>query len=449
MDARVEPHPTPGKPPLAVSLHFPRLRQNGGARQPEVASPGLWRAVQQRDLDRLAHTPRASETAPMIFPALLLVALLALLALRAFWLRESGRRLRPAPPVVPLTITTEAEGLARTERFLRDEFHLKPRAQLEAGADRADLLRAKREMFDREGAARDHGAAHIPVAPSGPHGVSGPGGVSGPDSISGEWTLAPGADPRRRMLYLHGGGFTVGSALSHRAITAGLSRGAGCAVFAPDYRLMPEHSRLDSLRDAMTAYRWLLEHGPDGPARTATSTPDALFIGGDSAGGNLALALLQAARGAGLRPADAAVLFSPSTDYTLSAPSLRANFDTDTMLQPLARPLLNAPRALLPFAIWKAMGARPTDPRVSPLFGRLHALPPTLIQVSATEMLLDDARRYAARARAAGSPVTLEIWQAPAGAPPLPHVWHIFAHWLPGARDALGRAGTYLTAHVQ
>ena len=366
----------------------------------------------------------------MIWAVVILLLVLTLFGAGvAVWMEASGKLMREHPEVTPIRIVSEAEGLAETEAFLREEFHRKPKALLAEGATRLDLLHAKREMFDREGTARDHRATYQS------------GDANG---VPGEWTLTEGCDPTRRLLYLHGGGFTVGSPQSHRAITSALSRGADCAVFAPDYRLMPEHARLDSLTDSLTAYRWLLDNSPGGEAPLS-----ALFIGGDSAGANLTLAVLQQARDAGLRAADAAVVFSPSADYTASGPNIRRNFATDTMLQPLIKPLLDAPRAILPFALWKAMGARPTDPRISPLFGDLNDLPPTLIQVSATEMLYDDAVRYAAKAQAEGSEVKLEIWAAPDGSPPLPHVWQMFTHWLPGARKALDRASAFLGGQVQ
>ena len=360
--------------------------------------------------------------------ALLVVAVL-LGALFTVWAEASGKLLPRLAPVEPILMTAEADGLDTVEAFLRDEFHVKPAARLKDGATRMDLLGDKREMFERVGTERDYAASfHAADA----------------DGVPGEWTVVEGSNSDRRLLYLHGGGFTVGSSRSHRAVTVNLAKAMGAVVFAPDYRLMPENKRLDSLADTMTAYRWILDHGPGGEAPAGH-----VFVAGDSAGGSLTLALLQQARDAGLRPPDAAVGFSPSTDYTVSGPNIRTNYHTDTMLQPLVKPMLDAPRAVLPFAIWKAMGARPTDPRISPLWGDLHDLPPTLIQVAKTEMLYDDALRYAAKAHAAGSPIELEVWEAPDGSPPLPHVWVMFDRELPAARQALDRAAAFMTSQVQ
>lgn len=361
----------------------------------------------------------------------LLLAPAGVAALGLGWMAVSGRLLWSAPPAKARHVEADPAGLEAVEGFIREHFHTGPRAMLKAGKTRRELLQAKREMFDAFGDAppigADWGVEFRPMDAGG---------------VPGEWAVPPGADPGRRLLYLHGGGFTVGGTRSHRPITVALAKALGGAVLAVDYRLMPENKRLDSVDDAVAAHAFAAANGPGGPAPAKT-----LWVGGDSAGGSLTLALLQLVRNSGGRMPDAAFAFSPATDSTFTGPSIRENFSTDTMIQPLAKPLLDAPRALVPFGVWKQAGTRPTDPRISPLFGKLHNLPPTLIQVSATEMLLDDARRYAARAVAAGSEVELEVWHAPEGAPPLPHVWQIFD--IPAARDALERVARFLSAHVQ
>lgn len=245
-------------------------------------------------------------------------------------------------------------------------------------------------------------------------------------SVVGEWVLAPGADALRRTLYLHGGAYAVGSPRSHRPLTVALSRLTGGAVLALDYRLLPEHRRRDGIEDCRDAWRWLLDHGPQGSAGAVR-----LFLAGDSAGGNLALSLAAWIRDAGLRAPDAVAVLSPQTDCTMASPSLRANLSTDPVLGPSFRPLLRLPRSLLLWLLWLQYRINPRDPAVSPVFGELSGLPPTLLQVSASEMLVDDARRYAARAQAAGSPVTLQIWVHRV------HVWQLFQAELPEARRAL------------
>ena len=253
--------------------------------------------------------------------------------------------------------------------------------------------------------------------------------------VRGEWVLAPGADSTRRTLYIHGGAFIVGSPKSHRTLTSRFSALTGGAVLAIDYRLMPEHSRMAGIEDCRTAYRWMLENGPNGrePAR-------AVFVAGDSAGGNLTLSLIAWVRDQGLRPADAAVALSPLTDSTMASPSLKANLHTDAMLGPLFGKMTRVPRSLLLWIGWMQTRINPRDPVISPVYGDLSNLPPVLVQASEAEMLLDDSRRYVNRAQAAGSPVRLQTWSH------VVHAWQIFNPELTEARDALEEIRKFLAA---
>ncbi|MGO1749490.1 MAG: alpha/beta hydrolase [Marinobacter sp.] len=245
------------------------------------------------------------------------------------------------------------------------------------------------------------------------------------ENPNGEWVIAPGTDTQRRILYIHGGAWAAGSPRSHRAITDRLSHAANAAVFAVDYSLMPEHRFMDGVRDCRKAYTWLIENGPDSPSEATF-----ILVAGDSAGGSHTLGLLAWIRESGLRQANGAVAFSPSTDLTLSAPSNRGNISTDALLGPAFGGLSKIPRPVIWWATLAAFRISPTSPVASPLLGNLANLPPTLIQVSDTEMLLDNARRYAAKAKAAGSPVTLHTW------PGMVHVWQIFTPMLPEAEEA-------------
>lgn len=245
------------------------------------------------------------------------------------------------------------------------------------------------------------------------------------ENPNGEWVIAPGTDTQRRILYIHGGAWAAGSPRSHRAITDRLSHAANAAVFAVDYSLMPEHRFMDGVRDCRKAYTWLIENGPDSPSEATF-----ILVAGDSAGGSHTLGLLAWIRESGLRQANGAVAFSPSTDLTLSAPSNRGNISTDALLGPAFGGLSKIPRPVIWWATLAAFRISPTSPVASPLLGNLANLPPTLIQVSDTEMLLDNARRYAAKAKAAGSPVTLHTW------PGMVHVWQIFTPMLPEAEQA-------------
>ncbi len=257
------------------------------------------------------------------------------------------------------------------------------------------------------------------------------------DGVPAEWVAAPGADTTRRLLYIHGGGFIVGSPQSHRRLTTRLAELTGGVVLAIHYRLMPEHRRGAGIDDCRRAYRWLLANGPGGAVGGA-SAASKVWVAGDSAGGNLTLSLIAWVRDSGLRAPDAAVAFSPATDATLASPSLRAHAKTDAMLGPVLAPWLWVPRSALLWATWLYTRINPRDPVVSPLYGDLSRLPRVLVQVSAAEMLHDDARRYVNRAIAAGSPAQLQTWAH------MVHVWQIFHPELPEGRAALEEVGRFL-----
>jgi acetyl esterase/lipase len=285
---------------------------------------------------------------------------------------------------------------------------------------RLQHLRVLRDYIDNFSADRVFDAQFIPVDAGG---------------VKAEWVLAPGADSTRRTLYIHGGAWMMGSPRSHRAITTKFSEITGGAVLAIDYRLMPEHSRMAGIEDCRTSYRWMLEHGPQGVAPAS-----AVYVAGDSAGGNLTLSLIAWVRDQGLRAPDAAVALSPATDGTLGSPSLRNNITTDAMLGPLFGPLAWVPRSALLWLNWLRARIRPNHPVVSPIFGDLAGLPPLLIHASDVEMLLDDSVRYTNKARAAGSPVTLQTWNH------MVHVWHIFDPDLAEARKAFEEIRKFLAA---
>ena len=284
-------------------------------------------------------------------------------------------------------------------------------------------LQAMRRMMDTMGDEADLSGITIgPVSTAG---------------VAGEWVLPPDRDPGRRLLYVHGGAFSMGSPRSHRGITTRLARISRAAVLAVDYRLRPEHRRLDGFSDCQTAYRWILAEGPEGP-----DSPETLFLVGDSAGGNLVLALIVWARDAGLRAADAVVALSPPTDATFSSPSLLGNAATDPVVGPLLGRVARLPRGVVVWLSWLINRVRPCDPRVSPIHADLSNLPATLLQASEAEVLVDDARRYANKARAAGSEVTLETWRH------MLHVWHVFEHRLPEAQEAFRHIERFLDLHV-
>ena len=245
------------------------------------------------------------------------------------------------------------------------------------------------------------------------------------DGVPCQWVLAPGVDQARRVLYLHGGAFIAGSPNSHRVATSRFSAVANAAVLAVDYRLMPENLRMEGIEDCRSAYRWILENGPDGQGPSSR-----VFMGGDSAGGNLSLMMAAWIRDEGLRAPDAVVAMSPLTDSTYSSPTILENLETDTMLGPLFGALTRVPRPLLSWLFLFENRTIPTNPLVSPLQGDLSGLPPILVQASASEMLYGDAVRYVNKARAAGSPVKLQSWSG------LLHVWQLFYPEAPEAAEA-------------
>ena len=351
------------------------------------------------------------------------------------------------PVVIPIVVFAaitqrhlKGESLAKYDKDLPDSFTPDPDSQgvqdvknylienfiqpAEGEGSQAEKLAAKRARFERAGLTRKFDAKFVDD-------MVDMDGLK----VPGQWTLVKGHDPDRRILYMHGGAFTVGSPISHRAITTNLALKTGCAVFAPDYRLMPENQRMDAIDDARAAYKWILENGPKGP-----SPVGALAVGGDSAGGNLTLMLSNYARDEGLRPADAIFAISPATDSTAESPSIRGNFETDLMLKPLVAPLLKVPRWMFLWLSWRINRISPASPLVSPIRADLSDLPPTLVHVSSAEMLYDDAARYVNKAQAAGSQAILQSWAH------MCHVWHIFDEMLPESLQALDEIASFLKA---
>lgn len=252
--------------------------------------------------------------------------------------------------------------------------------------------------------------------------------------VPAEWIVAPGADPNRRLLYLHGGAYVAGSRRSHRALAGRIGKATGFAVLLIDYRLAPEHPLPAAVDDALAALRWMHLHGP--PAADGTthvpSRATHVAIGGDSAGGGLTLLTLLRARDHDVS-ADVAFTISAWTDLANTGDSRTSRRHLDPML----------PAHLLDSAAMVAIaGSDPRSPHVSPLYADLAGLPPLLMQVGDVEILLDDTRLVAEKARAAGIAVELEVW------PELFHVWHIFAAMLPEGRAAITRIGEFVRANT-
>ena len=243
--------------------------------------------------------------------------------------------------------------------------------------------------------------------------------------VPGEYSIVPGSDPSRVVIFFHDGGYCAGSILSHRRMVTEAGRGAGMRTLAIAYRLAPENPFPAAYDDVLKAWRFLRNQGIPA-ARIA--------IGGDSAGAGLAVALINQLRDAHEELPACAWLVSPWTDLTMSGSTLASKDAVDPLIH---KNYLNelADAYLTP-------GMDRKDPRVSPLYADLRSFPPTLIQVGSAETLLDDATRFAAVAGAADVPVTLEIW------PYMIHAWHLWnAHLEPGRR-ALVSAGAFIRGHL-
>lgn len=243
--------------------------------------------------------------------------------------------------------------------------------------------------------------------------------------VPARWATAPGVAKDRVLLYLHGGGYILGSSLAYRALYSGLARAAGARGLALDYRLAPENPFPAAVDDAVAGYRGLLGQG---------IAPGDIAIAGDSAGGGLTVAMLVAARDAGLPMPAAAVAISPFADLAATGASIASKAAED--------PSLNS-EGLAGMAGTYLNGASPRNPLASPIYANLAGLPPLLIQVGSVEILLDDSIRLAARAGEANLDVKLEIWAG------MPHVWHGFASMLSEGRDAIDQAGAFLAAQFR
>lgn len=243
------------------------------------------------------------------------------------------------------------------------------------------------------------------------------------DGVAAEWSLAPGSDPSRALLFFHGGGYCSGSILSHRRMATEAGRAAGARALAVAYRLAPEHPFPAAYEDALAAWRFLRSQG---------YAANRIAVGGDSAGGGLTLALLMRLRGLKEALPACAWLISPWTDLTMSGETLETKDRADPLLH---RPYLEElAEAYIPSGVTRK------DARVSPLFGEFGGLPPLLIQVGSEETLLADSTRLAAIAGAAGISVTLEIW------PHMIHAWHLWNARLPQGQRALAQMGAFIQA---
>jgi len=245
------------------------------------------------------------------------------------------------------------------------------------------------------------------------------------NGVPGEYSIVPGSDPSRVLMFFHGGGYCSGSIKSHRRLVTEAGRAAKIRTVAVGYRLAPEHPFPAAYDDALTAWRFLRDQGI-AAAHVA--------IGGDSAGAGLTLALISRLRDAHEELPACAWLVSPWTDLTMSGSSLVTKAAIDPLIH---KEYLNElAEAYLPSGVGRK------DPRVSPLYADLRGFPAMLIQAGSDETLLDDATRLAAQAGAADVAVTLEIW------PHMIHAWPLWNAHLEDGRRALASAGSFIRSHV-
>ena len=245
------------------------------------------------------------------------------------------------------------------------------------------------------------------------------------DGVRGEWSIAPGSDASRVLLFFHGGGYSSGSIKSHRRMVTEAGRATRMRTLAIDYRRAPEHPFPAQHEDALAAWRFLRRQGF--PA-------DRIAVGGDSAGGNLTLALVARLRAAGEPLPGCLWLASPWTDLTMSGATLATRDAVDPLIHKAYLEELADAYAPPP------LDRR--DPLISPLFADLSGFPPMLIQVGSAETLLSDATRLAEAAGSADVAVRLEVW------PHMIHAWPVWNAALEDGRRALAATGDFIRARI-
>jgi len=245
------------------------------------------------------------------------------------------------------------------------------------------------------------------------------------NGVPAEWTTTPAADRNSAVLYLHGGGYVIGSLDSHRHVAAEVGRASAARTLAIDYRMAPEHPFPAAVQDALAAYKFLLNSG---------IKPGRICIAGDSAGGGLVVAAMLAIRGDNLPQPGCGWCISPWVDLACTGASMRDNAARDPTVQ-LA--------GVLDMAGIYLAGADPRAPLASPIHGDLRGLPPLLLQVGSVETLLDDSLSLARVAGLADVHVDLQIW------PEMVHVWHLFHPMLAAGRRAIAAGGAFVRSYTK
>ena len=240
------------------------------------------------------------------------------------------------------------------------------------------------------------------------------------NGVPGEMVTADGASEDAVTLYLHGGGYVLGSPKTHRELARRLSTETGGSVLVIDYRLAPESPFPAAVEDAVSAYCWLLETGRE---------PEALSIAGDSAGGGLAAATLVSLKDQGIPLPSCGVCISPWVDLEVIGESMSTRAHLDPMIQR---------DGLVTMGQTYLNGADPRSPLAAPMYADLSGLPPLLIQVGTRETLYDDAIRLACQAVQSGVKTSFDPWDE------MIHVWHLFAPLLDEGQEAIERIGGFV-----
>ena len=243
------------------------------------------------------------------------------------------------------------------------------------------------------------------------------------DGVPTEKLTVEASDTGKAILYLHGGGYSIGSPKSHRALASQLAHAAKATTFVPDYGLAPEKPHPSAVQDATLAFKALLDRN---------YASDDIVVMGDSAGGGLAIALCLNLKAAGLPQPAAIACLSPWVNLENEGASYGLKAASDPMVTKDGLDVM-----ALAYAGHQPM----TAPLISPIHGDLSGLPPLLIQVGSEEVLLSDSTRLAEVAGAVGVPVSLEVW------PGMIHVFHFFHGQLTPAREAISRLGAFARAH--
>ena len=243
--------------------------------------------------------------------------------------------------------------------------------------------------------------------------------------IPAEWIVPKGTPERNVLLYLHGGGYCIGSINTHRAMVSHFAKAAETRALLIDYRLAPENPFPAAVDDSTSAYKWILSQG---------ITAGGIVIAGDSAGGGLTVSTMVSLKEKGIPLPAAAVLISPWVDMAITGDSIISKADIDPMVT--KEGLMEMAQAYIDDASFRT-------PLASPLYADLNGLPPMLIQVGTAEILLDDATRMADHARKDGVEVTLHT------AEDMCHVWHFFTSMLPEALEAIEEIARFIRKHLR